>query len=508
MTFRSLLPTRRELLLAGCGALLMFVAYPPASLVLPSFVCLIPFLWALDEARKTGRVRVTGYWFGVIVNGAILYWMVVALWHFTPLSALGYAASLLLALGPLWAGLAWVTHRAVTRARLPLWIVFPVLWTGLEWLLAHLSDLAFPWLGLGTSLARVPVLVQWADLAGARGVTLWLAWANVALFISLQRRLWKPAAAFVATLALASAHGTWRERSLPMRPATTVAVLQPNVGFDEKRNDRDNIRLLVQLLNMSRVAARDSSVRLIAWPEAAVPDYFVRHPDWRDSISLLARELGRPLLVGGLDVEFLSERKYNNYNAAFFVDASGAFAPERYQKRYLVPIVERVPFLNPDWFGDMPWFGGFERGITLPLFRADGAAFGVVICYESAFEDLARKYRRKGADLLVNITNDAWFGLTAAPYQHASHLVMRAIETRMGVARAANSGISQFVTPLGYPLESTSLSVEAIASSVVLTSDVRTLYVRLGDWVGWLALAGTVLIIVTVIIARPPQEIT
>ena len=115
----------------------------------------------------------------------------------------------------------------------------------------------------------------------------------------------------------------------------------------------------------------------------------------------------------------------------------------------------------------------------------------MLICYESAFEDLGRRYRRGGADFLVNITNDSWYGRTAAPYQHAAHLVMRAIETRMGIARSASTGISQFVDPLGYTHLSTPLFTERIVTAAVLTTDARTLYVRLGDWVGMLVLVGT-----------------
>ena len=127
----------------------------------------------------------------------------------------------------------------------------------------------------------------------------------------------------------------------------------------------------------------------------------------------------------------------------------------------------------------------------MPVHAAAGGRFGVLICYESAFEDLPRTYRRLGADYLVNITNDAWFGRTSAPSQHASHLVLRAIETRMGVARAANSGISEFVDPLGRAYDATELGTEATVVDHLRTSRVTTLYVRLGDWVGTLVVIAT-----------------
>jgi len=475
---------------------LLLVAYPPLSLVLPSFVALVPLLWGLEELRARGakpaEAAWLGYWFGVFAHGVVLYWMVIALWHFTPLSALGYAASVFVVLSPQWALAGWATYRACTRGRIPFWVGFPLVWTAVEWLQGHYSDLRFPWLGLGTSLVRVPVLVQWADLAGARGVTLWLAWANVMVFLALRRRTWKPAAALALSLVAAAGYGLWRERTLVMRPVTTVAVLQPNVGFNEKRAERENIALLNQLLTMTREAARDTSVRLVAWPEAAVPVFFYDHPGYVDSISLLAREIRRPILAGGLDAVFREDGSGVGFNAAFLFDTTGAVARPVYHKRYLVPIVERVPFLNPAWFGDLKWFGGFGIGDRFPVYRIPEGGFGVLICYESAFEDLSRHYRRDGADFLVNITNDAWYGRTWAPAQHASHLVMRAIETRVGIARAANSGISEFVDPLGRVHQPTPLEVERLESRPVLTTDVRTLYVRLGDWVALVAIVGTV----------------
>ena len=503
MTVRGLLPSRRVAALAAATAALLFVAYPPASLVLPSFVCLVPLLWWMEDAVHAGERRVfwPGYWFGVFVNGAVLYWMVVALWHFTPLSLLGYIASLGVVLGPLWGALTLGVVRVRRRTGIPLWAVFPLLWTALEWLIAHLLDLRFPWLGLGTSLTRTPVLVQWADLAGARGVTLWLAWANVMVLLALRRRAWRPAAALGASLALVVAYGVWRERTLVVRAATTVAVVQPNVDYEEKRRNRNNDSLVLGLMEQTRVARQDTAVRLVVWPEAVVPDFFLRHPDWEAAIGRLAAELRTPLLVGGLDAVPGPDGVYVPFNAAFFFDTtgSGRRAPV-YHKHYLVPIVERVPFVDPRWFGGLRYFGGFGVGETLPVYRVGDAGFGTLICYESAFEDLPRRYRREGADFLVNITNDSWYGRTAAPYQHAAHLVMRAIETRMGIARSASTGISQFVDPFGRTFQSTPLFVERVESRMVLTTDGRTLYVRWGDWVGLLVLVGAAACLVATLI--------
>ena len=523
MTLRGLLPARRPLAAAALTAVLLFLAYPPFGLVVPSFVALVPFIWLLEEftgapgddggtpvRRSAGApgwaAAKCGYLFGVLANGLVLYWIAVALWHFTPLSFAGYLAAVLVVLAPGWLLLAWGYAAVRRRTGLPAWVVFPLMWTALEWIAGHLGDVRFPWLGLGTSLTRVPLLVQWAELAGARGVTLWLAGANVLVYLAIVRRAWRPAALVAATVVGALGFGLWRERSLVTRPVATVAVLQPNVGFRDKWDPRQRDSLVVQLARLTHEAGRMPGVRLIAWPEAALPGYFLDHPRWDALVGETARELGVPIVAGALDAEFLPSGGYDYFNAAFLFDAGGSrLAQPSYRKKYLVPITERVPFLPPRWFGDLRWFGGFAPGDRFPVYRIAEGGFGVVICYESAFEDLPRGYRRDGADFLLNVTNDAWFGRTVAVHQHAAHLVMRAIETRMGVARAANTGISQFVDPLGRVHGSTPLDVERVIAAPVLTTDVRPLYVRLGDWVAALALAGTAALLVAAFLRPRPQ---
>src|SRR5207249_6360702 len=151
----------------------------------------------------------------------------VALLHCTAFAALGYFATIAV-LGLLYGLLFWLIVRVrLAVPAVPLALVFPLAWTALEWLIGHLSDIRFPWLGLGTSLADAPVLVQWADLAGARGVTLWVAWCNVMLVDALLVRReqgagsrairWRPLVAVLGSVALAWGYGAWRERTLSVR---------------------------------------------------------------------------------------------------------------------------------------------------------------------------------------------------------------------------------------------------------------------------------------------------
>ena len=498
---------RREIVLVVLGAIALTLSYPPFPLPILSFFAVTPAVLLIQQPILEANPRAAfrwGWWYGLVTNALVLYWMVVALWHFTPLSALGYLATIAI-LGLLTGVMFWFVARIrLTAPAVPLWAVFPVAWTTLEWLIGHLGDVRFPWLGLGTSLADAPVLVQWADIAGARGVTLWVVWVNAMLVLAavdarrtayVVRRL----GIVLVTIALALTYGVWRIKTLPVREVGVIGMIQPNEGFNEKFNPLHADSAMNTLLSLSRdLMARAPRPQLLIWPEAAIPGYFLNHPQWEPQISALVRQNGIPLLTGGLNAEPLPppERGYRIYNAVFYYDSTGDRTRYPiYAKHYLVPVTERVPFVPVKLFRAIPglknWSGGFRPGGEWSIYTTPLGKLGVVICYESAFEDATRTYRAHGANFFVNITNDAWFGNTSAPAQHASHLVLRAIETRMGVARVGNSGVTEFVDPWGRAYDATKLNEATAIAGMLRTSDVIPLYVRFGDWVGTLVVVLT-----------------
>ncbi len=233
------------------------------------------------------------------------------------------------------------------------------------------------------------------------------------------------------------------------------------------------------------------------WPETALPD-FLDQPSRLDGFACArsARTGHAPILFGLIDytVTGSGPSDFEYYNAATVVDTTGRIGVQpAYHKEYLVPIVERVPFLNPRWFTGhrhfdalLQYFGGFGRGTSAVPFTFPFGRVGVLICYESIFPQQARAFRRNGADLIVNLTNDAWFGRGLAPYQHEAHLRLRAIETRVGIVRAANTGISEYIDPLGRPHGSTELFVPATSVYDTQTTSQAPLDVRWGDWLGML----------------------
>jgi apolipoprotein N-acyltransferase len=215
-----------------------------------------------------------------------------------------------------------------------------------------------------------------------------------------------------------------------------------------------------------------------------------------------------PILFGALGYRGDLGGAFTPYNSAFVIESDG-LADYEYGKRFLVPFVERVPLLPPEWFGRLDYFGGFGVGEGWPLARVNDIAYGVLVCYESSYPEASRRFRLEGADVLLNITNDAWYGReplyarTTALWQHPAHMVMRAIENRIGVARSANTGISLFVDPVGRVYNATSLFTPDVRTDTVRTTDVVTFYTRFGDLMGnGSALAAVVLVLASAALSR------
>lgn len=514
MSQRVLWPARHEAVAALASAVLFALAFPPIPLVFPVFLCLVPMAVAIarqadDEGTLRGAARI-GFWFAIVGYGSALYWIAGALSLFTKLAILGFVGAIVW-LGIMVALVSIALYSTRRATRLPLAILLPVVWTAGELVLAHFPDLSFPWLPLGLATVQLPVLAQGAELSGVRGVSFWIAavnglvadaWllyragqragdTNRIAFLTSAPAL-RRAGAIVAIFAVVGGYGAWRTRTIELRTVAPVAVVQPNIPQDEKWQEEQRDRIVGIIAGITRDVIVESDAELVVWPEVALPGYLIDHPEWRDTLQSLATIDSTPILFGVLDVEFRTREDYDYYNAAMLTDSLGVIgAQPPYRKGHLVPIVERVPFVNPRWFSGMKYFGAFGIGTeTTPFVIASGRA-GVLICYESIYPQRSRDFRRNGADILVNITNDAWFGRSLAPWQHHAHLILRAIETRTGIVRSANTGISGYIDPLGIDRGRTELFVEAAPTYLAQTTDITTLYVRLGDWLGVLSLIAT-----------------
>ncbi|MEJ2239922.1 MAG: hypothetical protein P8X82_16655, partial [Gemmatimonadales bacterium] len=321
---RALALPKGDWLLIVAGAALLTIAYPPFHLFLPSFICLIPAVWLIQNSasdpRPLRRNLVQGFWFGFISNGFVIHWMVVALLRFTSMSVLGYLATILILASytALMFGLVGWMER---KAKISVLITFPALWTAVQWAVAHQGDIRFPWLGLGTSLTHYPTVVQIADVIGARGVTLLLAVANTALALAIRERAdrvraMKLVGGVLAGLIVAVAYGVVREHTVAVRTLGRVTVVQPNVQWSEKNDAALQDSIMHATLELSRDAVERTDPQLVVWPESAVPHYFHMHPRWEPLIVAQAISDSIPIVTGGLDVVWGETRDdYEYYNS-------------------------------------------------------------------------------------------------------------------------------------------------------------------------------------------------
>lgn len=480
------------------GVLTVF-AYPPFSIPVLPFVGLAPFIVWLDRPRAGREILLGGFAFAVPYFVGNIYWM-FNLIRFTPAGWGGAIGSI---------AMHWITFFLFPIAvgvlrhhgRPPLALVVPCVWTISEHARSY-GDLAFPWVTLGYSLAEWPGALQHADVVGAYGISWWLAFVNAVVATLFTRRGDRAAvrtwgAALAAALLIPAVYDWVRWRQVEHRiadaPAIEISIIQPNVAQSMKWNPA-SARSTLERVNRLIAEAEDASPALVVAPEACLP---LVQP--LDSGRLPAEIVpGRsPLLIGvvtGLGegdtrtVNGITVTTYErHHNSAFLADRDRTVL-SRHDKQFLVPVTEQIPYRGVFGFL-LPFyskhFGRFQPAESLELMELPGGrpavAFGTLICYESLFPRLVSRMHGMGARFFVNITNDAWFGRTTFPRQHAGFCAMRAIENRAAFVRSANTGISTFVDPLGRQRPRSEIFQEAVITSTIPVLEGLTLYNRLGD---------------------------
>jgi apolipoprotein N-acyltransferase len=373
---------------------------------------------------------------------------------------------------------------------------FAALWTLFEGA-RTLGSYAFPWFFLASSQVRVPVLLQIVSVTGPWGLTFAIALTNGLLGEAWRAREARTRFGWVATAAavpaLLAAGGAAVMGSGTARGSgalSTVGIAQGNVIKGARAYSdtaRDDVLRVYADLTRDAATAQNASPLFVAWPETVVPGRFRTDPVLRERISGLARELRTSVLAGSVDVNDEDEL----LNTAFLIDRSGLLRG-RYDKVQLVPVGEFFPLtglLGPLYArynnGSAP--PQFARGTGNGVLATDpvpgrGARVGVLICFESAFPQLAAWRVKNGAQVIALLTSDQTFGTTAGPQQHADLAALRAVETRRYVVRAASTGVSQIIDPWGRVTRSLGLNRRGALVGPVVLRDDRTLYVRGGDW--------------------------
>ena len=351
---------------------------------------------------------------------------------------------------------AWLAHAGL-KSRKP--AIFKVLWIALAWTVTEILRSEMPVFGFGWNLLAysqspyIPI-IQSANIFGAYGLGFLIALVNASILCAWFRRKDLKTALSLGAVIILILGGLWSYGTAalakPVAPAEylRVSVAQGNIPQSVKWELMAKEKILEIYEKLTQFAALEQP-DLIVWPEASFPGYFNRDLQ-AERISGLAKEVQVPLLIGGL--QWVSDHEL--YNSAFFLSKDGA-SGQRYDKLRLVPFGEYIPlkfifgWLTP--VADALGISDFSAGKNPVVFRwaREAWPFGVLICFEDVFPGLARDLADDDAKFLVVITNDAWFGKTSAPYQHLEASIFRAVENGVAVVRAANTGISGFISHQG-----------------------------------------------------------
>jgi apolipoprotein N-acyltransferase len=467
-------------------------AWPLLFLTFPALV------WLIDSAvgRWNGvwNAAANGWWFGFGYFLVGLYWVGHAFlvdaqtfgW-LMPFAVLGLPATL-----AIYFGVGAALARLLWQSGAVRILALAASLTATEWLRGHLFT-GFPWNALGYTLTTPLALAQGAALVGVWGMTI----VAIAVFASPAtladdhangRRRWLPAVLAIVVLGALAIHGTLRLAGTPtvFVEGVQLRIMQPNLQQDEKFDYSAKAQVMNHYLGLSRrvVGSRDlRSVTHLIWPESAFPFYLAGEPDALSQIGALLPE-GAVLITGSDRVVRSGTEVKGLYNSIYVVDHTGAVLAV-YDKVHLVPVGEYLPlqgFLERLGLMQLTKVeGGFLSGEThRPIALPRAPSMLPLLCYEIIFPNEAVP-RDDRPGWLLNLTNDGWFGISTGPYQHLQQARLRAIEEGLPLVRAANTGVSAVIDPVGRMTASLPLGTEGVLDAQLPQAIAPTIYARFGD---------------------------
>lgn len=496
-----------EIVLSILSGTLLILIFPNFNLETLAWVGFIPLFWAIRK-KSPSKAAFLGWISGFTFFTGVLPWIYHVLAHFGHLPApvsVFFLLVLTAYLALFFSAFAFALRWFNTRMNVSETLLAAPLWVSLEYLRGILFS-GFPWALLGYSQFLTLPMVQIADVTGVYGVSFLVMFVNAVLYRSLQvfgeqktfRPLLKEILAAALLFALTGIYGHFRIQEMDSRgkegTPLRVALIQGNIPQDikwEPKFQEETMKIYVDLT----LQVDPAHPRMIIWPETATPFFFQEAFSFQSRIFDLAHRMNAPLLFGSPAYDRKgAETLY--YNSAFLI------SPERkvlgrYDKIHLVPFGEYAPLsgilgFTRDIIGAL---GDFQSGQEVVNLSVPQGKFGVLICYEAIFPELTRQFVKKGAQFLVNITNDAWFGETAAPFQHISMAMLRAIENRVPLVRAANTGVSGVIDPVGRLLHSSQIFTKAALSDTIYLRKSWSFYAQFGDIFTYLCLGYTALLL-------------
>ena len=489
---------KKNILIAALSGLLLTAAFPKIGLDWLAWFALVPLLYTLKDQPAGAGFRL-GFITGLVHFLTLLYWLVPVMRTYGYLPA--YLSVLILLLLAAFLALFVASFAAILakvgKNSVRCLVMIPLLWVALEYLRSFLFS-GFPWELLGYSQFNRLQLIQISDILGVYGLSALIAFVNGAVFITLlylTKRRWLDAEitkrlvtgaviALILGIALSWSYGHWRLKTIDhlieISPKTRVAVVQGNIDQAVKWDPAFQIDT-VKKYNRLSASITKQRPDLIVWPESATPFYFLYDIKPTELVFEGIRQTTADYLIGSPSFTQTGD-VVRYFNSAYLISPLTKHM-SKYDKTHLVPFGEYVPLKKwlPFLGKIVAQVGDFKAGKEGETLLWKTEQVGIQICYEIIFPRLSRAMAKNDASLLINITNDAWFGKTSGPYQHFSMTVFRAVENRRALVRSANTGISGFIDPAGRVLDSTPLLQDAALARSIPLLKTKTVYTRIGD---------------------------
>jgi apolipoprotein N-acyltransferase len=513
------------------SGVLLGASFPPFDLHFVAWIALVPlflviarsspkysFVWSL----LAGIIFFTGAfsWITEIARFAFPHHAVLLIYFGTYFGFFGLAFSFI--------SRRWGVTPALVAA--------PFVWVSLEYIRSNLAFVAFPGGLLAHTQYQNTSLIQIASVTGAYGISFLVVMVNSAVaalllysthgsektetslgYLKVSKRGMVAITFTVSALtALTVLYGYLVvTKSITGKPMK-VAVVQGNIEQHKKWDRKYANFIMGTYAHLTQEVAKDQPA-LIIWPETATPRAISRDLRLQRQVRRIAQEAGTYLLLGSAQHQKFkgkAHKKTKYFNSAFLIPPEPRTKNQRYDKILLMPFGEYLPLeeVVPWSYINVPHVGSYMPGKDSTIFKLPTSSFGVTICWESIFPDLVRQFVKNGAQFIVNMTNEAWFGKTAAPYQFVTMNVFRAVENRVYVVRCANTGISCFIDPYGRIVDRVKDSkgqdifVRGVLTGSVIPQDSKTIYTRCGDLLAWLSLLCSAVFLLIAFLKKNPEQ--
>jgi len=508
---------RLYIILSG---ILLGLSFPPLPVPQIMFFALIPYLYVIERKERLIEINRATYLMAFVFGLLTIYW--VGSWQSSADPFLMISGVLLVFINPVFflipSTLYFFCRKSINKTAAL--FLLPLFWVTYEYAYM-LTDASFPWLTLGNGLVKFLSFIQVADIIGAEGLTVFVIFINIFLYRAFtsvktdRRKFYLNFSAAILLIVIPIIYGVVRVSTFSFsKDKVRVGLIQPNLDPWDKWAG-GNIQNIEDIHFELSQKAIDKGAEIVFWPETAFPVYLFSgsHAAEVNDINNFIRKNNTYLVTGMPDVRFYAsgDRKengtvppdakyskagdyyYATYNAVFLLDPASHHI-QKYGKMKLVPFGEKVPFVESiPFLGSLIKWGvgisGWNVGrdtinFTMPAshFRSitqkDSLRINTLVCYESIYPYFVANFTQRGAEMIAVVTNDSWYGKLSGPYQHKEYAVLRAIENRRSVVRAANGGISCIINPVGITETQSEMFVKTFVTGDVVLQREKTFFTK------------------------------